>query len=80
MHIGTILVTLALTLFIAAYISKPLQSDKKDLEEIIESRVTETRKNKKEEHQVQFCTQCGHKLGPEDRCCAQCGHPVEASK
>jgi uncharacterized OB-fold protein len=77
MHIGTILVTLALSLFLAAYISQPFQSDTKDSEAVIESRVAEIRKGKRGELKARFCTQCGHKLGPEDRFCAHCGYPVE---
>ena len=79
MHIGTILVVLGLSLFLVAYISQPFQSDGDDLEAVIESRVAEIRKsNTNSGKKAQFCTQCGHKLGPEDRFCAQCGHPVEA--
>jgi len=81
MHIGTILVVLGLSLFLVAYISQPFQSDGGDLDAVIESRVAELRQKDVESgKQSQFCTQCGHKLGPEDRFCARCGHPVEADQ
>ena len=81
MHIGTILVVLGLSLFLVAYISLPFQSEGEDLEKVIESRVTEIRNSDRgEERRAQYCMQCGHRLGEEDRFCAQCGHPVEAAK
>ena len=81
MHIGTIMVALGLSLFLVAYIFQPFQSDGKDLETVIESRVAEIRQADIDERpQARYCPQCGHELGAEDRFCAQCGHPVEAAK
>ncbi len=79
MDIGSLLVVLAISLFLVAYISQPFQSEPGDLNTIIEQRVAEIRKQALGE-ESRFCTQCGHKLNPDDRFCAQCGKPVEASK
>lgn len=81
MHIGTILVVLGLSLFLAAYIAQPFQADDEELEAVIEQRVAEFRLvGQDEESKAQFCTQCGHKLGEDDRFCAQCGQPVGKDK
>jgi len=81
MHIGTILVVLGLSLFLAAYIAQPFQADDEELEAVIESCVAEIRQVGHDgESKAQFCTQCGHKLGEDDRFCAQCGQPVGKDK
>lgn len=80
MQIGTILVTLALSMGLAAYILRPFQADAEDIEAAIEGRVAELRQADPGGPQTQFCTQCGHRLGPDDRFCAQCGHPAGEAK
>jgi hypothetical protein len=79
MHIGSILVVLAISLFLVAYISQPFQSESADLRAVIEQRVAEIRQRSSVE-KPRFCTQCGHQLNPDDRFCGQCGSPVEAAK
>ena len=79
MHIGSILVILALSLFLVAYISQPFQAGPDDTKKIIEDRVAEIRKGTGGK-QLRYCSQCGHQLKPDDRFCSQCGHPVEAVK
>ncbi len=79
-QIGTILVTLALSMALAAYILRPFQAETDDIETAIEERVAELRQEDPDEAQAQFCTQCGRRLGPDDRFCAQCGHPVGEAK
>ena len=80
MQIGTLLVVLALSMVLAAYILRPFQADEKDIEAAIEGRIAELRQTDQNRPQAQFCTQCGHVLGPDDRFCAQCGHPVGEAK
>jgi hypothetical protein len=79
MHIGSILVVLAISIFMVAYISQPFQSEPEDLDAVIERRVAAIRKQGSED-KPQLCTQCGHQLNSGDRFCAQCGKPVEASE
>jgi rRNA maturation endonuclease Nob1 len=79
MQLGSILVILAISIFMVAYISQPFQSETEDLEKVIDARVKEIRKQKIKA-QISYCTQCGHRLNTDDRFCAQCGTPVETSK
>lgn len=80
MQIGTILITLALSMALAAYILRPFQTETDDIETAIEERVAGLRQAALGKSEAQFCTQCGHRLGPDDRFCAQCGHPVGEAK
>jgi hypothetical protein len=79
MHIGSMLVVLAISIFLVAFISQPFSSASGDFSAVIEQRVAEIRK-RSEGKESRFCTQCGHQLKPDDRFCAQCGKPVEESK
>lgn len=80
MQIGTLLVVLSLSLFLATYILRPFTSPQQDWDSAIEAQVAERRKADAGAPPAQFCTQCRHRLGPDDRFCAQCGHPVAGSK
>jgi hypothetical protein len=79
MHIGSLLVILAISIFLVAFISQPFQSKPADIKSLIEQRVAEIRKRSGEQ-ETGFCTKCGHRLNPDDKFCAQCGRPVEVSK
>lgn len=80
MNIGSILIVLALSILLVAYIAHPFQTSEADLDRAIEKEVARLRKGSGSKADPQYCSHCGHKLNPDDRFCAQCGQPVEGAK
>ena len=90
MGIGSIFVGIALLLVVAAYLARPFRVARAgaDLDRAIEAWVAHVRAEGHEdagieEHEsertgrrVNFCPQCGQRVGPGDRFCAQCGAPL----
>ncbi|MCB2202666.1 zinc ribbon domain-containing protein [bacterium] len=82
MNIGSILIVLALSILLVAYIAHPFQTNEADLDQSIEQEIARLRKVKAYENNAdpQYCSQCGHRLNPDDRFCAQCGKHVGGKK
>lgn len=88
MSIGSILVGIALTLVTGAYLARPFRTATVDLDRAIETWVAEVRaerqrsggtkeqKSEEAEEKVNYCSQCGRRVGPGDRFCAGCGTPL----
>jgi hypothetical protein len=86
--IGSILVGIALALVTGAYLARPFRTATVDLDRAIETWVAEMRaegrRSKGAEEQgsegegekVNYCSQCGRRVGPDDRFCAGCGTPL----
>lgn len=84
MGIGAILIGVALTVVVAAYLARPFRvagvSDDQAIEAWV-ARVQEGMEGSKSAEEpdsegigeINFCPQCGRKLGPGDRFCARCG-------
>ena len=90
MGIGSVFVGVALLLVVAAYLARPFRVARAGvgLDRAIEawvaqvraegqrSRAAEEQGSKGAEGQVNFCSQCGRHVSPDDRFCAQCGAPL----
>lgn len=90
MGIGSIVVGIALLLIVAAYLARPFRVARAnvELDRAIEAWVAQVRGeghrggggeelgSEGAERQVNFCPQCGQRVGPGDRFCAQCGAPL----
>jgi hypothetical protein len=75
MSVGSILVGVAVLLFLVAYVARPFRRAEVDLDGLIEARVAQVRRERGDG--VHMCSRCGHRTGPDDRFCAGCGAPVE---
>ena len=80
---GSILVGLALSLVVVAYLARPFRPvrAKVDLDRAIEvwlarGQVERPAALKEEAATADFCPQCGRRAGPDDRFCAGCGRPL----
>jgi len=90
MGVGSVFLGIALLLVVAAYLARPFRIARAgmDLDRAIEAWVAqvrveghgdgevEERGSEGAERQVNFCPQCGQRVGPNDRFCAQCGAPL----
>ena len=88
MGIGSILVGVALALLVGAYLARPFRRPEADPDRAIERWVAQARAAAQasgraelslpagEEEPVNFCPQCGRRVGPDDRFCAGCGTPL----
>jgi hypothetical protein len=88
MSIGSILVGVALVLGVGAYLARPFRRGRVDLDRAIETWVSQVRVGEGGEETaaeaaasavegaVNYCAQCGRRLGPDDRFCAGCGKPL----
>jgi hypothetical protein len=89
MGIGSIIVGLALTLVVGAYLSRPFRTAARetDLDPLIEAWVRHAREEQAAppphpdagEAEINYCPQCGRRVSPEDRFCARCGTPLEGA-
>jgi hypothetical protein len=75
MSIGSILVGMAVLLFLVAYVARPFRRAEVDLDRLIEARVAQVRRER--DNSAHACPYCGHCAGPDDRFCAGCGAPLE---
>lgn len=74
MSIGSVLVGIALVLIVAAYLARPFRRVEADPDRAIEVWVAQVRAERETESvMVNYCPQCGRRLGPNDRFCAGCG-------
>jgi len=87
MSIGAILVGVALALLTGAYLARPFRRAEADPDRVIEhwvarlrerggTGVQEGRGAGEAEEPVNYCPQCGRRVGPDDRFCAGCGTPL----
>ncbi|MFL7793705.1 MAG: zinc ribbon domain-containing protein [Anaerolineae bacterium] len=75
MSIGSILVGVAVLLFLAAYVARPFRRAEVDLDALIEARVARVRRERSDG--AHLCPHCGHHAGTGDRFCAGCGMPLQ---
>ncbi|MDY6874171.1 MAG: zinc ribbon domain-containing protein [Chloroflexota bacterium] len=80
MNIGSILIVLALSILLVAYIAHPFQTKEVDLDGAIEKEIARLREGSTRNFSPQYCSHCGHKLNPGDRFCAQCGKAIVDTK
>lgn len=83
MEIGTVLVGVALTAILAAYLARPFRVVSMESNQTIETWVARVREERrsggigeqghKGAEEIKFCPQCGRQVGPDDRFCAGCG-------
>jgi hypothetical protein len=80
---GSILVGLALSLVVIAYLARPFRpaQARADLDRAIEVwlarlEVERPAAPQEEAERADFCPQCGRRAGPDDRFCAGCGRPL----
>ncbi|HHS97850.1 MAG TPA: zinc ribbon domain-containing protein [Chloroflexi bacterium] len=85
MSVGSLLVGAALALMVGAYLARPFRRPEADLDRAIEQWVAQTYATLQSarppaptpsEGPVNFCPQCGRRVGPDDRFCAGCGTPL----
>jgi hypothetical protein len=86
MSIGSILVGVAFILIVGAYLARPFRRGRVDLDRAIETWVAQVRVGEggegsasaaeDAEEGVNYCPQCGRRVGPDDRFCAGCGRPL----
>ena len=90
MSIGSILVGIALTLIVAAYVARPFRSARAvtDWDRTIEGWVAQARttsqgkeakepKDRKVEEPVNFCAKCGRRVDPDHQFCPGCGAQIK---
>jgi hypothetical protein len=75
MSVGSILVSVAVLLFLAAYVALPFRRAEVDLDKFIEARVARIRRER--DDGARPCPHCGHYAGTDDRFCAGCGMPLQ---
>ena len=75
MSVGSILVSVAVLLFLAAYVARPFRHAEIDLDDLIEARVAQVRRERGDG--ACTCPHCGHRVGTDDRFCAGCGMPLQ---
>jgi hypothetical protein len=75
MGVGSILVSVAVLLFLAAYVARPFRRAEVDLDKLIEARVARIRWERSDG--THPCPHCGHHVGTDDRFCAGCGAPLQ---
>ncbi|MBN1954791.1 MAG: zinc ribbon domain-containing protein [Anaerolineae bacterium] len=88
MSIGSILVGVAFALVVGAYLARPFRRGRVDLDRAIETWVSQIRMGEggeipaegAAEEAANHCSQCGHRVGPDDRFCAGCGKPLPGSE
>ena len=84
MSIGSVLVGVAVALVVGAYLARPFRvvsvSADANLERDIEAWVAQARSQgtgissaEADSEPVNFCFECGRRVGPDDRFCAGCG-------
>jgi len=81
MSIGSVLVGIAVALVAGTYLARPFRSARVDLDRAIEVWVAQVCADGQgsrgaEEQAVNYCSQCGRRVGPDDRFCAGCGAPL----
>jgi hypothetical protein len=83
MSVGAILVGAALVLLVGAYLARPFRKAEMDPDRAMERWVAQARRrgggeqrSREAERPVNFCPQCGRRVGPDDRFCAGCGTPL----
>jgi hypothetical protein len=90
MGIGSIAVGMALLLILVAYLARPFRVARANvgLDRAIEAWVAqvqaeghgdgevEEHRSEGAERRINFCPQCGQRVGSGDRFCAQCGAPL----
>lgn len=85
MSLGAILVGVALAILTGAYLARPFRpaGAEGEFDHAIEVWVARMRDEPEwEEPQhveeaVNYCSQCGRRVGPQDRFCPGCGHPLQ---
>lgn len=90
MEIGAILVGIALTAVVVAYLARPFRVVNMRSDQAIEAwvsrvrakqggRVVEEQRIKQggRDEEINFCPQCGRRAGPDDRFCAGCGNQLQ---
>ncbi len=88
MSIGSILIGVAVTLVVGAYLARPFRAapegEGANLDQDIETWVTQVRaggmttvSTEPDSEPVNFCFECGRRVGPDDRFCPGCGTRLE---
>ncbi len=96
MSTGSLLIGFSLAVVVIAYVARPFRpsAGKSSRDQVIENWVAEVRAEKtavgKEitvekppaaaNEPVNFCAQCGRRVGPDDRFCPGCGTPLQGGK
>ncbi|MGD1997169.1 MAG: zinc ribbon domain-containing protein [Anaerolineae bacterium] len=75
MSIGSILVGVALALVVGAYLARPFRSGG-GLDRQIEAWVAQVREAGAG-GRADYCSQCGRRVGPDDRFCPGCGTALQ---
>ncbi len=73
---GSILVGIAVALVVGAYIARPFRvaGEGVEVERTIEGWVARVRaEGRRSPEAVNYCPQCGRRVGPDDRFCPGCG-------
>ena len=86
MGIGSVLVGIACALIVGAYLARPFRRPEADRDQVIEAWVArvresggaERRRSGGVEEAVNFCSQCGRRIGPDDRFCSGCGTRLQS--
>ena len=89
MSTGSILIGIALTLVVGAYLARPFRASHvgADVDQVIENWVANARpqdvapsSTREESDPINFCPQCGRRAVPGDRFCAGCGTQLSGSR
>lgn len=91
MSIGSVLVGATVALVVAAYLARPFRATKvsTDVDRTIEAWVAHVRTEgvsnslvemEKDAEPVNFCSQCGRRVGPNDRFCPGCGTRLQEGR
>lgn len=77
MSTGSILIAAALALIVGAYVARPLRASGREgnLDRTIEAWVARVREEKSDT--MEYCSQCGRRLGPDDHFCPGCGVRID---
>jgi hypothetical protein len=77
MGVGSILTGIALALVVGAYLARPFRTMEVDLDRAIEIWVAQVHAAGEtegiDEGGMNYCRQCGRRLGRDDRFCPECG-------
>jgi hypothetical protein len=87
MGIGSVLVGIGVALIVGAYLARPFRkvSAPADIDQTIEAWVAQAHTGKttsgtvppeRDVEAVNFCPQCGRRVGPDDRFCSGCGRQL----